>query len=977
MTMSVPNVVTRACKPIVPRTLVVVAAILLAPTAGYAQSAIAGKVTDTSGAILPGVTVEAASPALIERVRSVATDDGGLYKIVDLRPGTYVVTFSLAGFSSLKREGIELTGAFTATVNAEMTVGALEETVTVSGASPIVDVQNVIQQRVVTREILDATPTGRSYFNFAQLLPGAQMIGTSRPSGQDVGGLSGDRNGVSIHGSRPNDLVQELDGLPINILNRAGGSNNIIINPAEVAEFNLQYGAISAEIDRGGLRVNVIPKEGGNDFEGSFFFNFSKPGLQSDNLTPELSARGLPAASKINELWDVSSALGGPIAKSRLWFFASYRYWGLNEGTPVYYDANPRDFVYTADRTRQGFDDNWTSAESLRLTWQATPTNKFNLFVVNDHRCWCHRNISATRAPEASVYQKHPAMWNIIGSWRSPVTSRVLLEAGTSIRRFKSTTAPEDPITPDLISITEQSTGFVYRAAPSYGINDNHVQDYRASLSYVTGAHALKFGAMIETGQLDTGTQVNGDMTLTLLNGIPRSVTAQATPFTSIQKLNADIGVFAQDQWTLNRLTLNVGVRWNYLHASVPAQHEPAARFVPERNFEAIDNVPKWTDLLPRVGVAYNLFGNGKTAVKASLSRYVIADKVDFTTLNNPFNTSVNTVTRTWTDLNNDFVPNCDFSNPAIQPECGVGNVNFGKVLIRTRYEDAVREGFGSRGYNWEGSAGIQHELLERVSIKGEYFRRWFGNFTATDNLEWSPADFSQFCVTAPVDAALPSGGGNQICGLYDVSPTKVSLTNNLVTFASTFGKQTEVYDGVDLTVTARLARGANLQGGVNFGRLTTNNCFVVDSPQLRFCDVKPPFQPQIKLLGTLPLPWDIQTAATFQSNPGPAILQNYVASGSQIQGLGRPLSTGANGTVSVPLIEPGTQFAERLYQVDVRVTKSIRVRGRRIQGMVDIDNLFNASPVLTLNSQYSPGGPKPTYILPGRLIKFGTQLTF
>ena len=215
--------------------------LLLTPGLAVAQNTgIAGLVRDTSGAVMPGVTVEAASPSLIEKVRSTVTDGQGLYQIVDLRPGVYTVTFSLPGFSSIKREGIELSASFTATVNAELKVGAVEETVVVSGQPANVDVRNVVQQKVLNEEVRESLPTARSIQTMAAVIPGIVTTATNRPSGQDVGGLSGDRGNILIHGSRPGDMTIQLDGLSWNLALSNGAAQGFTLNPAEAEEYVLR-----------------------------------------------------------------------------------------------------------------------------------------------------------------------------------------------------------------------------------------------------------------------------------------------------------------------------------------------------------------------------------------------------------------------------------------------------------------------------------------------------------------------------------------------------------------------------------------------------------------------------------------------------------------------------------------------------------------------------------------------------------------
>jgi hypothetical protein len=262
----------------------VLALLMLPVSAALAQSAIAGVVKDTSGAVVPGVTVEASSPALIEKTREAVSDAQGLFKIIDLRPGVYTVTFSIAGFNTVKREGIELTAAFTATVNAEMRVGAVEESITVSAQAALVDVQNVVQNKEVTREVMDAIPTGtRSFQSVGVLIPG---VTSTSP---DVGGAGASNSSTSlvIHGSRANEQVLLLDGMPYNHGGGDGGPRTgYHPNDGSVQEISFVVGNFSADSENGGLRTNIIPREGGDSFKGSFFGNYTGNGLESRTSHP-------------------------------------------------------------------------------------------------------------------------------------------------------------------------------------------------------------------------------------------------------------------------------------------------------------------------------------------------------------------------------------------------------------------------------------------------------------------------------------------------------------------------------------------------------------------------------------------------------------------------------------------------------------------------------------------------------------------
>lgn len=987
----------------------------LLPATTSAQSAasgIAGVVKDTTGAVIPGVSVEAASPALIERVRTVVSDAQGLYKIVDLRPGIYTVTFTLPGFNTIRREGIELPASFTATVNAEMRVGSLEETVTVSGEAPTVDVQNIKQQKVLSQEVLNSLPSLRTPQSYVPYIPGVQG---------GLGQIGRDTAALAIHGSRAGEANVAIDGFEDHSLQGTGGGAFIYyINQGSVQEVSVEVAGQSAEQQMAGIRTNLIPKEGSNTFSGFLFLGYGNHATQADNLSSDLRARGLTSVNSLAKVWDVNPAWGGRIFRDKLWFYNAYRYWGsVNYIAGLYANSTPNAWTYTPDYSRQATTRVVDGSSNLRLTWQVTPKNKVGLFYDNQPHCTCNRNFSSTVSPEATQWAPFRPNQFAQGSWKWTATNRLLIEAGISSSFGNWQTRRQPGVATDTISATEQSTQIVFRADSDYGNHLNAPVITRAAATYVTGSHAAKFGMNFNRGRRIDTREMGGQMTVSLLNGVPRSLTQYASPWVVESWMNADFGLFAQDQWTLRRLTLNVGLRYDYFNGGVPAQDEgallgrfglPNPLFVPVRSFPAVNDVPHWRDLSPRLGAAYDLFGDGKTAIKVSLSRYVIGQSVAIADANNPLNTSVTSAVRTWTDANGNFVADCDLTNAFTNGECGqLSNLNFGKNNpSATRYADDVLHGFGSRGFSWETSIGFQRELRQGVSVSANYFRRWYGNFSATVNTAVDAADFTPYCITAPVDSRLPGGGGNSICGFYDVNQNKFGQVQNVITQASNFGKQRDVYDGVDLIANIRLPKSVLLSGGLNTGRERTNDCFALNRPQLAvtrqangvsgtggafagsaanvasprspaFCDIRPPFQTQLKFFAVYPLPWwGLQTAATFQSLPGPQITASHVATNADIRpSLGRNLSAGANGTVTVDLVPPGTLYGARANELDFNVKKFVRIGRTRVSGSVDVFNLLNRSDVLTNNTRFGPLWLQPTNILAGRWIKFGGQVDF
>src|SRR5438876_5260704 len=289
-----------------------------------AQSRFTGLVRDQSGAVLPGVSVEASSPALIEKSRSTVTDERGTYKIIDLRPGNYSLTFTLPGFKTVMRE-VELPSDFTATINAEMTVGAVEESITVAAESPVVDSQTNFKAQVLPREVLDSVPTAHTIQSVGQLVVGVQL---NLP---DVGGSQAmQQTYFTVHGAGTSQTSVLMDGMIINGLQGDGGIQSYL-NDAGNEQMVYQTGGGTADSPTGGLKLNMVPKEGGNKLHGSFFGGFESNRLQSNNLSPFLASHGVRVVDRIGKYRDIDMTLGGPLKKDKLWFFTSGRLFTVNK----------------------------------------------------------------------------------------------------------------------------------------------------------------------------------------------------------------------------------------------------------------------------------------------------------------------------------------------------------------------------------------------------------------------------------------------------------------------------------------------------------------------------------------------------------------------------------------------------------------------------------------------------------------------
>ena len=576
-------------------------------------------------------------------------------------------------------------------------------------------------------------------------------------------------------------------------------------------------------------------------------------------------------------------------------------------------------------------------------------------------------------------------------TYNSPITSKLLLEVGVGASISQWNAFWQTGTTAKTVSITDVGIGKTYGAVGTYRGHPDYTNRYtqRAALTYVTGAHTMKSGFIFEHMLTDNYFISNGNVNYTFRNGDADLDPAAHDPVPGARP-DGRAGLFVQDQWRINRLTLNYGLRFDYVRGYTPVQEMPGTpddkfydRFpgipavnpwVGTRRFEAVDDIPNWKDINPRFGASYDLFGNSRTALKFAIGRYVAKTNVDVAVLLNPNTTAVNTATRAWNDTttfpagdprNGNYYPDCDLGNFAANGECGpISDQNFGKQNPRAlQWSDAVREGWGVRDNNWDMSTEIQHELTRGLSINGGYYFNNGGYFRNTDSVQRStdnelvsPADFDQFCVTAPTDARLPNGGGYQICGLSAIKPGSFGLSRPVVkrdeatsartsagitssasvstrawprAFASVAASMpagrrrtsaTTSIRPVSSTFTAGAISGSGYQLGV-YGPQTATT---INGQSI--CRVVTPIKAtaMVKSFGSVPLPKGFSASAIYQDMPGQVIEAIWAAPNAAIvPSLGRNLAGNA-ATFSVPLVPANTLFENRIRRLDLRVSKTL-----------------------------------------------------
>jgi hypothetical protein len=1035
------------------RILFVATWLVVVPTLAYAQSdaSITGVVRDASGAVLPGVTVEAASDVLIEKVRTAVTDGNGQYRIIDLRVGVYTVTFSLTGFSTVKREGVELTGSFTASINADMKVGTIQETITVTGETPIVDVQSVRRQFTVSNDVISAMPAARSYAGVMMLIPatttqaGGNLDIQVTPGMLVFGGAGG----------RTNEARIQVDGLNTGAAFNGAGVSSYVVDIGNAQEISMTTSGGMGEAEVGGPSFSIVPKTGGNTVKGSVYASNVSSWMVGDNFTDELRAQGLPSASKLDKLWDYNVGIGGPIWRDKIWFFGQFRDEGSYRTVPGMFAnlnmGDPTKWTYVADNTRPAVTAGSWRNGALRLTVQPTPRNKFNLFwdqqapcqgagyLGTDEGCRQSRDneiicgapgasnppCSATVAPENGTYLDGYGQRVQQATWSSPISTKLLLEAGfgTYWSQWGGTPHPGSNFT-ELVGVTEQcSSGcptngvnianLQYRSAIAYRHNLQGTVTWRGSASYVTGAQSMKFG--YQGGYLydDQFTYSNDQfVAYRFNNAIPNQITQNINAFPQQQRVRYD-AFYAQEQWTIGRMTLQGALRFDRAYSYYPEVTVGPVRFLPTPiTYPKTDGVNSYKDITPRGGLAYDVFGNGKTSLKVNFGKYLQAAQNGLTYgALRPTNRLTTTANRTWTDNDRDFAPDCDLSTPTAQSPATTGSVDtcaqlsvlsFGSPAFTSDLDPALINGWGVRPGDWQYGVSVQQEVLPRVSIEVGYNRRWLTDFTLTDNTRQAATDFGVFSVTAPNDPRLQDAAGRTLNGLYNVNQSVASLQNNLETRADNYGTWSQVFNGVLFNVSARPRNGLVFQGGIGAGTTSTDYCdmrgalperntLIVAQPNdpnpgNPWCDSSTGFITRYTGLGSYTIPKiEVQLSGTFRSDQGQPLRADWTVTAAnteawaQIQrDLGRPLSNNAT-SVNVYLVEPGAMFGDRVNEIDLRIAKILRFGRTRTNVGFDVYNILNANPVLLYNMSYNPTGQwlRPNTVLQPRFAQVSVQVDF
>ena len=962
-----------------------VGGLLLPATAGAQGGSISGQVEDTTGGILPGVTVEADSPVNIEGTITAFTDGAGRYTIINLRPGTYTITFTLPGFNTFVREGIVLIGDAAVQIDAQMAVGALEETVTVSGESPVVDVQQVRRQFVATRQMMDVLPAARTFAARALLIPGVRNTGMSEGT-----------YWPAVHGSTWKDAQTMNDGMRANsTVDDGQWQMGWEMNDAATAELTYEAGGAPAEAQVGGVVQNAIPKEGGNTFSGTWFSYYGAEALSSSNADAELREL-LGEVNRLNYDYDTNPAFGGRFIRDRLWFFTAMRATDRYTYQAGSFFAEPGEACRPAaidcmgrqetldyhgvEAGDQTFSRSYGVTGLLRLTNQLSDRHKWRVGFERVNRQHPLNDAHQTRPPESANRIRQPTGYHAQTRWTSSLSNRLLFEAGFSVqynkwRREQFEWNQSTPSTYDL------STGTWGGGFWITGWQPEKSRYLKASMSYVTGSHNFKAGIEHRWGSISLDQPMFADTrTYYYWGETPVGIQVLATPLGHGLgqsghyggQIDFDTGIFAQDSWTLGNWTLNLGARADIFSSGVPPQSAPAGTWVPAREFPAYPG-PRWNTVAARIGVAYDVFGDGRTALKGTMHQYVSSESTRLAMARNPlssFTWSAAQEFRSWDDM--------DGNGSVVGPDGRVQyeevgpspNVNFGTANDLKLLDLDGREG------HWEYNAQIQHELFSGVSATFGWYRRNYHKMWWEDNTLRGPDDWTAFNVTGPMDPRLGNWSGHNY-QLWNLNEDNFGLSQQTV---RTSPINDRIYDGFEWTIDGRLDNGAFFGGSTTYERTQINECDpqsdtgvgygIDDRNALLWCDSPRAWQWMYKAHGAYPLPGGIILSAFVQGYPGPEEHANYNVTALPD---GTPLTGGQR--LSIDLLPHEVFFLPFQRKVDVRVMRRFNIGNTQIAPVLDAFNIFNTNTVTGQINTYGDRWKEITNIMQARYLRLGLEL--
>jgi hypothetical protein len=936
--------------------------VLAAATAASAQvqtGSIVGAVSDSSGALLPGVSVTLAGDRLIGGPQAVVTDASGTYRFDRLPPGDYIVKFELQGFKTIERSGIVVNAAFTATINAKLEVGTVSETVLVTGESPTVDTKSNLQQTVMSQEILEGVPTGRDPWSLAKLIPGVQV------STYDVGGTqSMQQSGLSAHGSSGSDVSFNIDGATVNWPGGGGGSTMMYYDQGQFEEVNYLTSAIPAEVMAGGISINMVTKDAGNSWRGNLRYSFSNDDLQSENHLDVQERIPTFLGNPTQKTYDINLSGGGAIMRDRVWVNGTIRRWIVDKL------VNARN----GDGS-QALDDNTLKNYSIKGVGNVASGHKMMVSYLWNDKIRGHRRNSNDIIPDiASIVQTNPVQ-TTQAKYTGIFGPKLVFESAFSVMDGQTnyTYQPDTPA--DAIRMVDGTAGKQDFAAPNHEEQPNSRHQFDNVFAYnftgFGGDHFLKTGVQWARLYFESRQTVQGHHQVEYDNARPLRVRQYLTPTVS-KNIARVLGFFIQDSWSIGpRLTLNVGARFDRYQGIIPEESNVNVQFDlftptgldPDGTGPWVDpkqehpgEVLDQTKGVWRAGVVYDLTGDGRTALKANYSRYALQVGIDRVTGVNPLTNGDRTCP--WADTNSDG-------------RAQTAEINFANCGAFSGGQSTF---YAADGFDWpysdEVTAGIERQVGGSMRLGAMFYYRTNRDQLGSRNVAVPATAYSQFTVNVPNGPDGPT-----TATVFNLDPAFRTARNIIRDNESALDTE---YKGVEFTASKRFSNNWQMVAGLTIGRNEggqgggdlndPNNTLyprgiIGNDSEVGF-----------RLSGSYRLPYEFTLAGSVVSNGGYPYVSSYNVTPAVASAHGVTL-TRTGQTVS--LSERGDERLPTVTMADFRISRTFRFGSRRITPQFDMFNITNADTTVSLQNAVGSTYLDTREILSPRIIRVGFSLDF
>ena len=943
------------------RTTVFGVLLLLASDAAaqVQTGSIVGLVTDSSGAVLPGVTISVSGARLIGGVQTFVTDASGTYRFDRLPPGDYQVTFELQGFKTVNRADIRVSAAFVATVNAKLEVGSVAETVTVTGESPTVDTRSNLQQTVMSQEILEGIPSGRDPWSLARLIPGVQV------STYDVGGTQSiQQSGLSAHGSAGSDVSFHIDGATVNWPGGGGGSTMMYYDQGMFEEVNYMTSAIPAEVMAGGISINMVTKDAGNAWRGNVRYSFSNDDLQTENHL-EIQRR-LPnfLGNPTLKAYDANLSGGGALVRDRLWVNGTVRRWIVNKLT-----------TSKNEDGSQALDDNTLKNYSIKTTSSLGTNHKLMFSYLWNDKIRGHRRDGSNLISDiAAVVQTNPVQ-TTQAKYTGVMGSRLVYESAFSVMDGQTNYTYQPGTPSDAIHRADFSLGTQNIASRRHEEQPNARHQFDNIVAYNTtgwgGDHFLKGGVQFARLYFEQRYTVQGHHYVEYSNGVPNRIRLWNTPTVS-KNIAQVFGVFFQDAWSVGpRLTLNLGARWDNYKGILPEQNntnvafdlfEPGALqsdgtgpFIEPRTLSN-QEVLNQSRGVWRAGVVFDATGDGRTAIKANYSRYAQQVGINRVQDVNPLGPGSRT---------------CPWSDPN-----GDGRFQLTEITMSqcTAFSGGVNTVYAADGVAWpysdEVTAGVERQIGGDMRVGAMFYYRTNRDQLGVRNTAVPASAYTAHAVN------IPDGrGGTVQATVYNIPAALASAAERVRDNESYFDTE---YKGVEFTASKRFSSRWQMVGGVTIGKNEggTGGADLNDPNTTTFPrgvignDSKYAF----RLSGSYLLPADITLAGSLTANEGYPYQTTYSLTRAAAAAQGIRLTRSSQ---TITLSERGDERLPNVTLVDLRLSRTFRFGSRSFSPQLDVFNIGNTDTVVSLNSTVGGAYLDPREIIAPRIIRVGFSLNF